>query len=101
MTKTSFRKYYSLVDLSGAQGTPRAQILSISCSFWENLAKLYVGAPPPPKGWRPDLEGILDPPLLFKKLAETLPVGILYYLFSKLAYGERDANPTVCQFSGN
>ena len=31
------------------------QILSISCSFWENLAKLYVGAPPgevapPPRG---------------------------------------------------
>ena len=24
-----------------------AQILSISCSFWENLAKSYVGAPPP------------------------------------------------------
>ena len=32
-----------------------AQILSISCSFWENLAKSYVGAPPwelapPPRG---------------------------------------------------
>ena len=31
------------------------QILSISCSFWENLAKLYVGSPPgelapPPRG---------------------------------------------------
>ena len=31
------------------------QILSISCSFWENLAKSYVGAPPgelapPPRG---------------------------------------------------
>ena len=25
-----------------------AQILSISCSFWEFLAKSYVGAPPPP-----------------------------------------------------
>ena len=33
---------------------PGAQILSISCSFWENLAKTYVGAPgelaPPPRG---------------------------------------------------
>ena len=34
---------------------PGVQILSISCSFWENLAKLYVGAPPgelapPPRG---------------------------------------------------
>ena len=32
-----------------------AQILSISCSCWENLAKSYVGAPPgelapPPRG---------------------------------------------------
>ena len=34
--------------------SPGVQILSISCSFWENLAKLYVGAPrglaPPPRG---------------------------------------------------
>ena len=31
--------------------TPPVQILSISCSFWENLAKSYVGAtPPPPPG---------------------------------------------------
>ena len=32
-----------------------AQILSISCSFWENMAKSYVGVPPgelapPPRG---------------------------------------------------
>ena len=39
-----------------------AQILSISCSFWENLAKSYVGAPPP-GSWRPLLGEILDPPL--------------------------------------
>ena len=32
---------------------PGAQILSISCSFRENLAKSYVGAPPPPGSWRP------------------------------------------------
>ena len=34
---------------------PGVQILSISCSFWEILAKSYVGAPPgelapPPRG---------------------------------------------------
>ena len=34
---------------------PWIQILSISCSFWENLAKSYAGAPPgelapPPRG---------------------------------------------------
>ena len=39
-----------------------AQILSISCSFWENLAKSYVGAPPP-GSWRPLLGEILDSPL--------------------------------------
>ena len=42
-------------------GSKGAQILSISCSFWENMAKLYVGAPlgelaPPPRE-------ILHPPL--------------------------------------
>ena len=37
------------------------QILSISCSFWENLAKSYVGAPL--ESWRPLLGEILDPPL--------------------------------------
>ena len=35
---------------------PGVQILSISCSFWENLAKLCVHAPPPPpQGSRPHL----------------------------------------------
>ena len=29
---------------------PGAQILSISCTFRENMAKSYVGAPPPPPG---------------------------------------------------
>ena len=30
----------------GARDAPRgAQILSISCSFWENMAKSYVGTP--------------------------------------------------------
>ena len=30
---------------------PPVQILSISCSFWENLAKSYVGAPTSGKSW--------------------------------------------------
>ena len=41
--------YNAVADLRGARGTPPpggAQILSISCSFWENMAKSYVGAPP-------------------------------------------------------
>ena len=41
---------------------PRTKIFFISCSFWENPANLYVGAPP--RGWRPLLRGILYPPLL-------------------------------------
>ena len=77
-----FRKYYLSHDISGfdisghdtlqwqiyivkfwmrAPLPPGVQILSISCSFWENLAKSYVGAPP--KSWRPLLGEILDPPL--------------------------------------
>ena len=46
----------AVADLKGARGTPAplgVQILSISCSFWENLAKLFVGPPglaPPPRG---------------------------------------------------
>ena len=36
----------SLADPRGAQGRPpAAQILSILCSFRENLAKSYVGCP--------------------------------------------------------
>ena len=41
---------------------PGAQILSISCSFWENLTKTYVGAPL--GSWRPILGEILDLPLI-------------------------------------
>ena len=48
----------SVADL-GARG---AQILSISCSFRENLAISYVGAPPPSGELAPPGE-ILDPPL--------------------------------------
>ena len=40
---------------------PGVQILSISCSFWENLANSYVGAPL--GSWRPLPGEILDPPL--------------------------------------
>ena len=49
---------------SGARDahSPGVQILSISCSFWENSAKSYVGAPL--GSWRPLLGDILDPPLL-------------------------------------
>ena len=47
-----------MADLRGARGRRAplgVEILSISCSFWENLAKSYVGTPPgelapPPRG---------------------------------------------------
>ena len=56
----------TVADLRGARGmrTPLVQILSISCSFWENLAKSYVGAPL--GSWRPLLGEILDPPLVYE-----------------------------------
>ena len=59
-----------VADLRGARGTPpcEVQILSISCSFWEILTKLYVGAPPP-GSWRPLLGEILDPPLVTHSLS--------------------------------
>ena len=41
--------------------SPGAQILSISCSSMENMAKSYVGAPT--GSWHPLLGEILDPPL--------------------------------------
>ena len=53
----------------GAQGAPPplgTQILSISCSFRENLAKSYVGAPPPGE--------ILDPPLMMIMLLVAIPL---------------------------
>ena len=45
-----------VADLTGGtrDAPPTVQILSISCSLWENFAKLYVGAPSgelvPPQG---------------------------------------------------
>ena len=49
----------------GAPGghLPRTKISLISCSFWENLANLYVSVPPSPQGWCLLLRGILDPNL--------------------------------------
>ena len=53
------------------------QILSISCSFWEILAKSYVGAPPPPH-----LGGLAPPPRGNPRSATInnyyLKIGILY-----------------------
>ena len=51
---------YPVADLRGGAGDarpPRVQILSISCSFWEILAKSYVGAPPPPGELAPPPRG--------------------------------------------
>ena len=46
--------FLSVADLGGREGRSfPLQILSISCSFWENLAKSYVDAPL--EGWRPTL----------------------------------------------
>ena len=47
---------------AGDARPPGVQILSFSCSFWEILAKSYVG--PPPRGVGALLGEILDPPLI-------------------------------------
>ena len=54
----SFGPSKAVADLRGRG----VQILSISCSFWENLAKLYVG-PLPPASWRSLLGEFMDTPL--------------------------------------
>ena len=48
-----------MIAVADPRGRPRRvpplwpKIFSISCSFLENLAKSYVGAPPPPGGLAP------------------------------------------------
>ena len=76
---------------------PGVQILSISCSFWENLAKSYVGAPPL-GSWRPLLGEILDPPLNSQGVESTRTIFslldhyilpfycLLFYIFSKFCF---------------
>ena len=48
---SSTHRTWPVADLRGARdphaSPPGVQILSISCSFWEISAKLYIGAPPP------------------------------------------------------
>ena len=46
----------------GTPPPPGTKILLISCSFWGNLAKSYVGAPM--GSWRPLLGEIRYPPLV-------------------------------------
>ena len=48
--------------IQGGAPPLRTKIFLILCSFWENPANLYVGAPP--RSLRPLLRGILYPPLL-------------------------------------
>ena len=72
----------SVADLGGALGArppppppPGTQILLISCSFRENLAKSYVVPPPPPRGVGaspPPPGKILDPPLFIKMVCSIL-----------------------------
>ena len=70
---------YTLADLHSKILDARPQdfeILSISCSFWENLAKLCVHTPP--LGSRPHLGEILDPPLLYTSRSNRQTLGKLY-----------------------
>ena len=60
--KTGCKDYLPVADQHSKilDTPPGVQILLISCSFSENLAKSYVGDRPPPTY----LEEILDPPLM-------------------------------------
>ena len=64
MNFNSEKNHQAVADLRGVRGMRAplgVRILSISCIFGENLAKLYVGAPL--GSWCPLLGEILDPPL--------------------------------------
>ena len=61
---------------------PGVQILSISCSFWENLAKSYVGAPL--GSWLPLLGEIVDPPLVSNLKMRISELRISKYEFWRL-----------------
>ena len=74
----------TVADLRGAPPPPlQTKIFSISCSFSENLAKSYVGAPL--ESWRPLLWGILDPPLHDVTLNGGHPFLELYLLQPKVS----------------
>ena len=60
--RISWRDEWSLSTGGGTFIVALKVILFISCSFSQNLAKSYVGAPL--EGWRPLLRGILDLPLI-------------------------------------
>ena len=76
-----------VADLRGARGMRAplgVQILSISCSFWENLAKSYVVAPwgvgAPPRGNPGSATGIISIIQLIR----------LIHLISKPKWGKHD-----------
>ena len=87
----NFSLQIAVADLGGrtrrAKYSPlRPKIFSISCSFSQNLAKSYVGAPP--EGWRPLLRGILDPPLNWS----VANVRILPKLYSRIRHPQHFNN---------
>ena len=81
---------FSVADLHSKILDPAPiQILSISCSFWEDLAKSCVAPHPPEKGWCPHLREILDPPLAFfksnsAKFSCIVLIGLVDYFIPKI-----------------
>ena len=56
------------------------QILSFSCSFWENLGKI-IGWRPYLGGWRPPVWEILDPPLFTALISGVSP----FFIFALIS----------------
>ena len=67
----------------------RPKIFSISCRFWENVTKSYIGVPL--EGQRPLLQGILDLPLLASKETWLKPSWVV---------SEASELPSNMQFTG-
>ena len=79
----------------GTRGPPEVQIRSNSCSFWENLADSYVGAPPgelapPPWGNPGCATGIYEKSLFlyifnFSRKTVILLMGIYWFIITHIS----------------
>ena len=70
------------------------QILSTSCSFWKNFAKLYIHTSPPPRRFHaPSWGEILDPPLSRAKIFQhnlfLVKIALMVEIWSNFTTGRK------------